>query len=1245
MAANKEMELAIKIAGKVDSSFNSALAKVSSSIKGATKMMAMGAVAAATAVGALTVKAVNVGREYEQAMSQVQATMLLDTGTAEGAAAMETLENAARECGRTTAFSATEAAEALNYLALAGYDADKAAAALPTVLNLAGAGAMDLARASDMVTDSMSALGIEANKENLTGFSDSMAKTASRANTSVEQLGEAILTVGGTAKSLKGGGTLEGVTELNTALGLLADNGIKGSEGGTKLRNMILSLTAPTDAAAGVLDELGVSAFDQAGNMRDLQSVFADMNAALDGMSTADRSQILNTIFNKTDLKAVNALLGTSTDRWDELTAAVSDCAGACADMYGIQLDNLNGDLAILQSGLADLGISVYQKLQPGLRSAVQFATECVTQISEAFNSGDLFGGVSGVAGGIIERLSSLPEGFRQVAAAAGALGAVNLVGTVLDSGIWKTGMKGLDTFKVAAQNAPRAIISNLRRARTAFIEMVPSGITSRVGGVFNSIVGQAQRTGSIMQLYGEAIWSNFANDTAIGRTVTKIGGAAGKIGGAVGKIGGQLSSGLSTMMGMAMKALMPAAMIGALIAGLGLIQENFGEQIDGVLQSAREKGPEIITNLANGIASRIPELVSKGSELLTNLLTTIGALAPSLMAGGAKIISSLVMGVAQNAPQMISGAVSAIGGFLSGILQALPMLLSAGMQLLLGIATGIAQNLPVMIQGAVMAIQNFIQGMTQNFPAILSAAGQIIVTLIQGIAAALPSLISGAIQIIGMLAQGLIQNLPMIIQTGVQVIAALASGIVSAIGTLLGAIPELMGMLVDAIMSTDWLQVGKDILEGIGNGIKSGASAVFGGLKDLFSGGGESIEGPSVKTSSVETTTVTPSIDTSAIASLDLSAFSSAAQNAGTAFTQGLDSTIAGYNFDTSSIGVDTAALTTSLTSAGTAGGQGLIDGLTSSVTASNFDPAAVANIDPSSMVSAMTQTGTAGGQAFTSAIDSSVASYTFNPSSVGVGGDVLSGNMQQAGTAGGQAFTNSLTSAVTSGSDQVRSAATNLANGVSTAIRTGFERAKSSASSAISAIHGIVAGGAQRAAGAVQAAFSGISITIPRPRIPVISYSMSSVSFGQGGSVSIPRFSVGWNALGGIFDEATIFNTSKGLQGVGEKGPEAILPLDILWTKMREILTSILDARSIGGANLAESLLNRLQNIAAPKQTSSDMMLAGAGGETIYFSPTYNLYGSATQEDAERAGRATFDEFKKFMKQYERENRRLKF
>lgn len=182
---------------------------------------------ASSAAAQIPQQVISVGSGFEASMSQVAATM----GITSVAEEFEMLSAAAKEMGETTKFSTSQAGEALNYLALAGYDATKAVDALPTVLNVAAAGGMELASASDMITDAMSALGLETSQ--MATFADRLAVTSQKSNTSVSQLGEAILTVGGTAKTLSGG-----VVEMNTALGILADNGIKGSEGGTALRNV-----------------------------------------------------------------------------------------------------------------------------------------------------------------------------------------------------------------------------------------------------------------------------------------------------------------------------------------------------------------------------------------------------------------------------------------------------------------------------------------------------------------------------------------------------------------------------------------------------------------------------------------------------------------------------------------------------------------------------------------------------------------------------------------------------------------------------------------------------------------------------------------------------------------------------------------------------------------------------------------------------------------------------------------------
>lgn len=337
---------------------------------------AVGSVSAGLSAGAIA--SVKFGSNFEAAMSGVAATMgMTSTEINNGSADYERLKQAAKDAGATTKFSASQAAEALNYMALAGYDVDESIATLPTVLNLAAAGGMDLATASDMVTDSMSALGDMAGTAD--SFVDKMAKTSQKSNTSVAQLGEAILTVGGTAKSMAGG-----VDEMNTVLGILADNGIKGAEGGTALRNMILSLSAPTDTASAKMEELGLSVFDAEGKMRPMNDVFNDLNDILSTMTEGEQTQVLNTIFNKVDLKSVNALLANSGERFDELSGYIADCDGAAANMADTMNNNLQGSVTILQSALEGLGIAVYEQMEEPLKEAVKVGNGYIDELSAA---------------------------------------------------------------------------------------------------------------------------------------------------------------------------------------------------------------------------------------------------------------------------------------------------------------------------------------------------------------------------------------------------------------------------------------------------------------------------------------------------------------------------------------------------------------------------------------------------------------------------------------------------------------------------------------------------------------------------------------------------------------------------------------------------------------------------------------------------------------------------------------------
>lgn len=313
--------------------------------------------------------AIKTTADFDSKMSEVAATMGTTTDS------IGELRDFAREMGATTAFSASEAAEAMNYMALAGYNTNDIMSMLPTVLNLAAAGGIDLASASDMVTDAQSALGLTMGET--TVMVDQMAKASSKSNTSVAQLGEAILTIGATGKNVAGG-----TRELATILGVLADNGIKGAEGGTHLRNILLSLQDSAVNGAVKFGDFSVSIYDADGNMRAMESIILDIQKGMQGMTQESKDAIISGVFNKTDLASVNALLGTSSDRFYELGRAIAGSAGAAGEMADTKLDNLNGQLTLLKSAVQELAISFGDMLMPYISKAVKFVQGLVDKFN-----------------------------------------------------------------------------------------------------------------------------------------------------------------------------------------------------------------------------------------------------------------------------------------------------------------------------------------------------------------------------------------------------------------------------------------------------------------------------------------------------------------------------------------------------------------------------------------------------------------------------------------------------------------------------------------------------------------------------------------------------------------------------------------------------------------------------------------------------------------------------------------------
>lgn len=663
-AKSKEMKLAIKIAGKVDKSFGSTLKSVQSQIKTVAKVSAAAVGAVATAVAGVTTAAIKTGKEFENSMSQVAATMGIDKATKDGLKNYQTLETAAKEMGESTAFTASEAAEGLNYLALAGYSADQAATALPHTLKLAGAGAMDLADASDMVTDAMSALNLEANNKNLSTFSDQLAKSASTTNTNVKQLGEAILTVGGTAANLKGG-----TAELNTALGILANNGIKGAEGGTHLRNMLLSLESPTDAAAKQLEKLGVNVYDAKGNLRSLNDIFSDVQKSTKGMTNQQVDGILATLFNKRDLASARAMMKAAGDDFSKIEKTISDSAGACDQMYKTQLDNLEGDLALFTSALQGLGIEVYENIGGGVREGVQLATECIGDLNKAFKKN----GLQGLVG---EFGSVLSKAVNYVSDLAPKLtdSAVDLI-TSFISGIEKSS-------------------DNIAKSATS---------------VFSKLItGASKIAPKLLTLAGTLLISLITALQSELPTIEKT-----------------FFQGLKQLISNALK-LLPQI----LDVGLDFVLALADGIVSGLPQCF-SIATMLITKLCGVINSELPQILQIGIQLILNLVYGILENLPQIARSAMLIINTLIQCILQNLPIILSAGIELLYALINGIMNNLNYIIQAVIAIITELITCLAQNAPLLATSAISLIGALVVGLLQALPQLIAAVPQLIIALV----------------------------------------------------------------------------------------------------------------------------------------------------------------------------------------------------------------------------------------------------------------------------------------------------------------------------------------------------------------------------------------------------------------------------------------------------------------------------------------------------------------------------------
>lgn len=782
-----------------------------------------------------------VGQQFEASMSQVAATM----GTTVDQ--IQDLSQFAQLMGATTKFTAREAADALNYMALAGYDAQKSMDMLPKVLNLASAGNMDLARASDMVTDSESALGLTT--EQVEVMIDQMAKTASKTNTSVEQLGDAILTIGGTAKMMHGG-----TEELNTVLGLLADNGIKGSEAGTHLRNMLLKLSAPTKEAQKWIDALGIKIFDAEGNMRSFSQIFPEMEKAMSSLTSEERTKALSDMFNARDIASANALLGTSVARWQQVQTEIEG-AWFTYDSLNKTLGYNQMSIDQITSNLAKLGVKqqwVDEILKTSGGSAEKFAED----LFETVDAGVTYEDVVNALGGDLGKLQSAFDG------ATGA--AEQMAKTQIGN------LKGATALANSAMEGLQIAVSEKLNPWLAEWTNFGAGALTNLTNAFK--LGETD----FFVMVSEVIRQAMVRASEQLPTILSMGA----------KIMGSLGNALKNSAPILLKTLVNVFDMAS--ATVLSVLPNIMEAIPKALGSITTAIPAVASKLG-GLVTQIVPIIIKGAPSIAGafikmITTAVGTLAsgiPAVIHMGADLIRNMSVGISEAIPTVLGEVLPQILTFSEELLGSSTDIVNAGMAFLVNLAQGIADSLPVLIEYIPQIVTNIANIINDNAPTILAEGLNIILTLGKGIIEAIPALIEnfGSIvtaifsvmqavnwmslgsDLLTMITEGIRSignSLPEALHNfattaweyvknidwrglGTFLLTSLIQGI-NVLGSMLTSALRNVGMRAwDGFKSISWMELGKNIINGIISGITALGSSLFNALKGLASSALES--------------------------------------------------------------------------------------------------------------------------------------------------------------------------------------------------------------------------------------------------------------------------------------------------------------------------------------------------------------------------------------------------------------------
>lgn len=536
---------------------------------------------------ALSGYAGKVGSSFESSMSEVAAIS--------GAAGkqLQQLSLKAKEMGATTKFSASQSAEALKYMAMAGWDTKKMLDGLPGVMNLAAASGEELATVSDIVTDAMTAFGLEASQAG--HFSDVLAQASSKSNTNVALLGESFKYVAPLAGAL--GFTAE---DTAIALGLMANAGIKGSQSGTSLKTAIANLASPTNQMQEAMSELGISITDSSGQMKPLKTILDELRTSMQGLDKDQQSAYASTIFGKEAMSGMLAIINASSEDYNKLSQSIYNSTGAAQRMADVMMDNLNGDIQILHSTVEALGIQFYDTFDTQLRGAVQSATSFISNLVNSMKS------TNDIREELINAGASMQEVNAEMATMANQKG----------------GVEGL--FDGISES-----ISNMANS---FVEHLPMLLEEGQKITQNLVAGVQQNLPAIV-------------DTAAQIILTLANGVVTMIPNLI-QIGADILVGL--MDGVIKNS-------DSIVDGAGEFVITLVQALIDNIPKVVDAGIEMIKSLAMSIIDNLPQIIETAPRLINDFADTIYNQVPKLLKAGLEIIVALAKGLIKAIPTLIA--------------------------------------------------------------------------------------------------------------------------------------------------------------------------------------------------------------------------------------------------------------------------------------------------------------------------------------------------------------------------------------------------------------------------------------------------------------------------------------------------------------------------------------------------------------------------------------------------------------